>query len=575
MTGLVAKFITTCNENKHNVALRDRTTSVSWVDYFKNVERVAASLKRLKASAVGIIGFNSFEWFYSAMGALYSGVSFTGIYTTNGADAIRYVVEKSGSQVLVVDDLSSEVIAMLSAIETSITVVVYGKLPKIAIPNERVTVLDWQSFLALGAETIVSPQYGGDDTLCSLIYTSGTTGNPKGVRLTQRNLVSAIKKAMDGCDLGNERIVSYLPLSHVAAQVIDLFSHFYHKGSVYFAQPDALKGSLVETLRECRPTVFFGVPRVWEKMEERMVAVASDRYKGVAGGVLYLVSLLGKTTTSMWYAGGTETSLTLANSLLNTPIHLVHQFYSNYVFSAVKSQLGLDKCRYFLTGAAPIKKSTLAYFASIDIPIMELYGMSETSGIISLQTPADFAFGSCGKPVCDVRFGDDGEILVRGANVFDGYHNDEPATRESMIDGWLRTGDLGKLENGRIYITGRKKELLITAGGENVAPVPIEDHMMRLVPQIETCVVVGDREKYLSLLVTLGAHATVSEEQIQRGIDTYNESHSVSNAQKIQKFHVLPSAFSVEGGELTPTLKVKRKVILSKYEDEIAAMYGR
>lgn len=571
MSSIVEKFVKTSEEHSTRDALRSKTKTVTWGKYRANVERVAASLQYIglkPGESVSILGFNSFEWFYSAMGALYAGGVFTGIYTTNGPSAIQYVLEKSDSKVLVAEKVSNELLEMLETLENPLVVVVLGE--NIKVNNPLVTSYAWDTFFELGEEPL-EPFYGDADSLCSLIFTSGTTGNPKGVELTQKNIISAITMAMGVYEMDNERIVSYLPLSHVAAQVLDIFCHFYHKGTVYFAQPDALKGTLVNTLSECRPTLFFGVPRVWEKIEEKMRAVATEKYKGVVGGILYLVSLLGKSATSMWHSE--QSSGILQLPVFQLPVYYTYLFYSNFIFSSIKAQLGLDQCKYFLTGAAPIKKSTLEYFSSIDILIMELYGMSETSGLISLQTPDNYEFGSCGIPVCEVKIASDGEILVKGDNVFRGYYQDEAATQETLVDGWLHTGDLGTIEKDRLFITGRKKELIITAGGENVAPVLIEDHLRRLVPEIESCVVVGDKQKFLSLLVTLKPEVDASSKHIQQGIDTYNEKFSISNAQKIQKFYVLPNAFSVETNELTPTLKLKRKVIMTKYQHEINEMY--
>ena len=392
-------------------------------------------------------------------------------------------------------------------------------------------------------------------------------------------------------NMNNEMIVSFLPLSHIAALMLDVFLTFYHKGSIGFAKPDALKGSLVESLNKYKPTIFFGVPRVYEKMMEKMKLVAEAKYSGTLGKWMRSFVNYGKTNTLKYH-------LNIQNRVFNgSKISTIKRFYNYVVFSKIKQNLGFDRTRYFFTGAAPIMMPVLHYFGSIDIPILELYGMSETTGVITSSNLEDYKWGSVGRAVIgEVKIADDGEILYSGSNNFKGYKNNEDATNEMFEGSWIKTGDLGKKEDSYLYIVGRKKELLITAGGENVAPVLIENRIKELIPLINQVVIIGDKKKYLTALITLAKEpnsntldntiksidnvSTIDEainsesikSYIDNGIKEYNLK-PISNAQKIQKFVILRDDFSIENGTMTPTMKLKRSVIVNKYEEDINSMY--
>lgn len=408
---------------------------------------------------------------------------------------------------------------------------------------------------------------------------------------------------------GAERNVSYLPLSHIAASMMDIYVMMACQGTTYFADKSALKGTLTITLQEALPTLFLGVPRVWEKIQEKMMQVGAANK-----GLKRQIGQWAKRTGLVWnhnLLNGTEASMTSG---------LKYKIADKVVFQKVKTALGLNKCKSFFVAAAPISMDTLDYFLSLDIKIFEIYGMSECTGPHTYNCQGHQKIGSIGRslPGCHSKIATKadegcitGEILVKGRNVMMGYLNSEDKTSETIKNsGWLRSGDLGTMdEQGYLRITGRAKEILITAGGENIAPIPIEETIKKHLPCVANAMLIGDQRKFLSVLLTLktevdpitleplptlsplslewcesiGSKAKtvddiidINEEQvskaIQEGINLANES-SVSNATKVQKWRILRKDFSVPGGELGPTMKMKRHFVLKQYADLVDGFY--
>lgn len=442
---------------------------------------------------------------------------------------------------------------------------------------------------------------------CCLVYTSGTVGKPKGVMLSHDNITwtsNSLMVQFENLQMGKECVVSYLPLSHIAGQMLDLFLTLTVAGTVYFAEKDAMKGSLIKTLTEVRPTVFLTVPRIFEKIQEKMVEASaqSNEIKKMLGSWAknvtlqhYLDRMAGHQTNSLQYK--------LAKKL---------------VLAKVKVALGFDRTKHIITGAAPLDSETKKFFFSLDIPIIDVYGMSESTGGISMSNVDQPAFETVGRAIPGVEANiinqnrdGEGEICVKGRNVFMGYANEMKKTIEAIDDGrWLRTGDVGYIDkDGYLFITGRMKELIITAGGENIPPVLIESVVKAECSAISNAFLVGDKKKFLTLLVTLktemdseGApkdelsketlkwfetlnvkHKTLKEvlaagpdplvmKALQEAVDAANVK-AISNAQKIQKFAILPQDFSIATGELGPTMKLKRNVVTDKYKEVIEKFY--
>ncbi|NXF81545.1 ACBG2 ligase, partial [Sclerurus mexicanus] len=562
---------------------------------------------------VGILGFNSAEWFIADIGAILAGGLAVGIYTTNSPQACHYVAENCSANVIVVQNQKQlqKILEVEDKLPHLKAIVQYGE----EIKEKRPNLYSWSEFMELGRDVPDSLLHAAiakqkPNQCCTLIYTSGTTGQPKGVMLSHDNLTWTAWAAgrdtmLTDAKERQEQVISYLPLSHVAAQMSDIWSAMTFGVQVYFAQPDALKGSLVETLREVRPTAFLAVPRVWEKMEEKMKSIG-------------MKSSAFRRKVASWAKGvGLQTNLKRMNGYSEESVNF--RVAKHLVYRKVRKALGLDRCTKCYTGAAPISRETLEFFLSLNILVLELYGMSESSGPHTMSVPHSFKLTSCGKELTGCRTlihkpdrDGVGEVCFSGRHIFMGYLDMEEKTKEAIDeDGWLHSGDLGKHDkDGFLYITGRIKELIITAGGENIPPVPIEDAVKSAVPIISNAMLVGDKAKFLAMLLTLkckvdaetgepgddlspealeycqklGSKATKVSEiisskdkaiyaAIQKGITAVNEG-ATSNAQKVQKWVLLEKDFSVSGGELGPTMKLKRPVVAQKYKAQIAQFYS-
>jgi long-subunit acyl-CoA synthetase (AMP-forming) len=396
--------------------------------------------------------------------------------------------------------------------------------------------------------------------------------------ITHTNVVWTAQSLIETVGFGPDEVtVSYLPMSHVAEQMVSIHGPMAMGALVYFAESLEKLG---ENLIEIRPTLFLGVPRVWEKIQAKMVAAAASapplRRKLVAWA------------KGVGLAGGYAEQRGERKPLL-------YPLAKRLVFDKVRKRLGLDRARICVTSAAPISKDTLEFFLSLGIPIFEVYGMSECTGPATYSPPERYRTGKCGMciPGAELKIAEDGEICMRGKHVFRGYLKDPDATRNAIDeDGWLHSGDIGTVDaEGFVQITDRKKDLLITAGGENIAPQVLEGYL-KAIPVVAQAVVIGDRRKYLSALVTLDTERVAKEAEIagssartvtdaakcrtfrrhlEKQIDAVNA--RLARVQTIKKFEIIPTEFSIEGGELTPTLKIKRKVVNEKYRAQIEALY--
>jgi long-chain-fatty-acid--CoA ligase ACSBG len=589
----------------------------TWKRYYDTALQIAAVFVKFGlhvGEGVSILGFNSPEWFLCNLAAIMAGGISVGIYTTNSAEICEYIIKDSNSQIVVVEnELQLKKILSINGTDRIKAIIQYtGSL------NDSVkcyhNVYDWNTIMMYATEmcciesserTCVEQV---NDVMASLkpnqcstiIYTSGTTSNiPKGVMLSHDNVIWTAKTVLKQFNIKQsspQRVVSYLPLSHVAGQMIDIYGMMVNGGATWFAEPTALKGTLVKTLLQAKPTIFLGVPRVWEKIQDQINASIKGKFKRF---IMDKAMKVGYTYHQR-----------LECNYHKKPDHW--DFFDKLVFRKIKEKLGLSCCKLFLSGAAPIQTETLQFFASIGIHIDNVYGMSECSGPMSTSSPYMFKTGSCGRRLMSTELminPETGEICTSGRHVMMGYLNNPEKTAETIdANGWLHSGDIGKLDNdGYLYVTGRIKDLLITAGGENIAPVPIEDRLKNEVLIISNCMVIGDKRKFLSVLVTLkcivdengnptdaldpsviaylqsvgSSTKTVSAARkdfkvlncIEQGLVRSN-TKSTSNAHNVYKFTILPIDFSINGGELGPTLKLKRMVVEQKYQDLIEKMYA-
>ena len=562
--------------------------TVTWSSYGRDARLAARALIKLgvePGKGVSLLGNNTPEWLVADVGAILAGAMPAGIYTTNSPEQVRYITDHCEAKVSFADTPAqvAKFVAVQDHLPLLETVVQMSGKPAADAGGGRLRVLGWEEFLALG-QTVPESELEArikaqkPDDVCTLIYTSGTTGEPKGVMITHTNIVWTAGSLLLTLNLGADDItLSYLPLSHVAEQVLTIHGPMAMGSLVYFAESIEKLGA---NLAEVRPTLFMGVPRVWEKIQAKMVAAGStaptirkkiaawERKTGLAGGF------------AEQRGAGKPLLFGLAKKV---------------VFDKVRQRLGFDRARLCVTSAAPIARDTLEFFLSLGIPVLEIYGMSECTGPATYSPPENYRTGKCGLclPGAELKLAEDGEICMRGKHVFKGYLKDPEATKNALdADGWLHSGDIGTIDSdGFLQITDRKKDLLITAGGENIAPQVLEGHL-KGIPVVAQAVVIGDRRKYLAALVTLdpervtieaelagsparnvddAAKCDVFRKHLEKQIEVVNE--KLARVQTIKRFAIIPSEFTIDGGELTPTMKVKRKVVNEKYKDEIEGMY--
>jgi long-chain acyl-CoA synthetase len=558
-----------------------RYVPTSWSAYATLVKRAGkALLARDLAGTVSVLGFNRPEWVAFHVAAMATGGAGAGIYTTSSPEEVRYIVHHSESKVVLVENEMqwAKIQKELPNLPLLRQVVIMSGAPAVDHP----LVVSWEQFLAQGDAVSDERFFERLDALepgalATLIYTSGTTGPPKGVMLSHTNVAFTASAAAGVTRATSTDVsLSYLPLSHIAEQVFSVHGHITVGYEIYFAESIE---KVPENLKEVQPTILFGVPRIWEKLHtgiREKLGQAPKARRVVAETAMRI----GKAYNAVKNEGRMPSPV----------LELLHAAADRMVFSKLKPAIGLGRARFCVSGAAPIAASVLEFFSGLDVIVYEVYGQSEDTGPTSITRPANCRLGTVGPPFpgVEVRFGDDGEILVRGPNVFLGYFKEPEATAEALVDGWLHSGDLGKLdERGNLVITGRKKEILITAGGKNIAPKNIENALKEHA-LVGEAVVIGDRRKYLTVLLVLDptalarfakergiAAATDAPEvraELQRAVDEVNT--HLARVETVKKFAVLPQPFSIEGTELTPTLKVKRKVVYEKYAREIDAMYA-
>jgi long-chain acyl-CoA synthetase len=563
---------------------------ITWSDYGRLVAEVAGGLRSLgvePSEAVAVLSRNRPEWHVADVAGMCAGARTVPIYLTSSPAQVAYVAGHSESRVAFVEDEEQ-----LRKVEKH-----RGDLPAL----EHVVVFDgpssadgyvlsWDELRGRGrADADEHPDAHRDrwtsvrpEDVATIVYTSGTTGPPKGAVLTHDNIVwtadSLLRVVTDDED---GRRLSYLPLAHIAERVTSHFAQITLGCQTWFARS---LDTLLEDMQDCKPNVFFAVPRVWEKFHAGIMsrlAEQPEEMRQMAEGLIQIAKAVVEIRQSGEdIAEGMGESLEMAEQMM---------------FKPVRDRLGLGECRVAVSGAAPINPDILTFFHAINLPIAEVYGQTEDCGPTSLNPPERIRIGTVGPPIpgVEVRIADDGEILVRGGNVFQGYFKDDAATAETLADGWLHSGDVGHVnDDGYLVITDRKKDLIITAQGKNVAPQELE-RRLTYHPLISQAVVVGDGRRFLGALLTLDPEAAAAFaaergiepadplslcgrpevlEEIAAAVDAVNA--DFSQAERIRRWTVLPREFLQAEEEITPTLKVRRRAIIQKFADEIEALYA-
>ena len=547
----------------------------------------AAGVQR--GDRVALISESRPEWLLSDLAILTAGAVTVPIYPTLSAAQACYILADSGARLAIVStrlqlDKVQEVRHQLPSLEAVIVM-------DAAAASGSTSVLSFDDVENRGHARMTG-QWGaakafrdtaravGPDDLATIIYTSGTTGEPKGVMLTHANLVANLRGAAPSLDLTQDDVaLSFLPLSHAFERMVS-YIYLFSGVTIIFAESfDTIARDMVKV----RPTVLTGVPRVYEKLNARILD-AGHATPGLKGRVF------------RWAigAGVARSRATLRGKMAGPIAGLKASIADRLVFSTIREKLG-GRIRFAASGSAPLASDILEFFDGIGVPIIEGYGLTETAPILTFNPRNASRVGTVGKaiPGVELRIAEDGEVLARGPNIMRGYFNKPEATADALADGWFHTGDIGQLDSdGYLTITDRKKDLLVTSGGKKIAPQPIEAILKRS-PLVSEAVILGDRRKYAAALIVpaftalerrlkdLGRPPSPREALITRPdvIALYQEivdalNRELSQFERIKRIALLPSEFSVESGELTPTLKVKRKVVEQKWAREIAELYA-
>jgi len=571
----------------------DGWRSLTWEQARQRVLEVAAGFAALglaQGERVALMLPNRSEHVLADLGAVHAGGLGVTLYATLAPEQIAYVAADCDARIAVLDGTAElarwrPVLDRLPGIKKVIV------RDKAACPaGDRY--MTWAHLAALGREQFAAEPgeimarvaaIKPDDPL-TLLYTSGTTGNPKGVLLTHRNILYAMAAAdRMGVITPHVQWVSYLPLAHIAERMFSIYLPIHVAGHVHFCPEPA---QLVQVIGKVRPTAFFGVPRVWDKIRAGIQALlGAEQDQGKRAAVRQAMD------TGRRYVQGCQYGHT-------TSPQLEAQFRAadEQVLGPIRGLLGLGEASSVSSAAAPLPPDVAAFFAGLGMKILDVYGMTETTGAFTANTPTEFKLGTVGRPTAgmEVMIAEDGEILVRGPLTTPGYLN-RPDLTGALIDadGWLRTGDIGMIDaDGFVSVTDRKKELIITAAGENIAPAAVENVLVAH-PLIGQALAYGDRRPYVVALLTLdgdvapawartrgitaGSLAELASDprvlaEVAAGVAAANE--RLARVQQVKRWRLLPVEWTAETGELTPTLKLKRRVVNAKYADVIDSLYA-
>ena len=558
---------------------------ISYGEFGDNVRLVAQGLASLgisKGDKVALLSENRPEWGMSDFGIQSTGALVVPVYPTLISKQIEYILQNSGSKIAIVSN--AEQLDKITPLFKSVP-----ELELIVVMDDDKSsdekVITFDELREKGKSYGKSNENWYHESIdniglmdvMTIIYTSGTTGEPKGVLLTHNNLLSNIEGVLEVIPLDeNDKFLSFLPLSHVFERMGGNFLPYYIGATVAFAESIE---KVADNMGEVHPTVMTSVPRLYEKMHTK-INVAVE-----AGPPI-------KRKLFRWaFKVGNELQEATKSGKVGIGLKIRHGIAAKIVFSKIKTRLG-GKLRFFISGGAPLSKEIGEFFSYAGIIIIEGYGLTETSPVITAGRLGSIVYGTVGLPLNNVelKIAKDGEILSRGPHIMAGYYDNEEATKEVIDEeGWFHTGDIGELdEAGRLRITDRKKNILVTAGGKNIAPAPIEC-LLILSPLIEQVLLIGDRRKFISALIVpdfinlpsaVGEENSSNEELVKspaalKIIEEEIERHSVdlSNFEKVKQFILLPRLLTIEEGEITPSLKIKRKVVLEKFAGQIDAMY--
>jgi len=557
----------------------------TWNDFYQYVLDISKSLLAYNIDInekISIYSYNRREWYACYAAAQYINSVAVGIYHTSSSSEVEWIVSNSNSKILFVGNNPNDngerdkmpihrLFSVIDKLDNIEYVVLMGGVEKI----EHSKIITWENFISKGSAINDSNIKERNESIkledtSSLIYTSGTTGNPKGVELTYNNWKFEVSKTEKFLDINQgDRYVSWLPLAHVFGQLVD--NHVWIKNALHMYVVDSPL-LIIDFAKEVRPHIFIGVPRIYEKIYSNLKSAIESKTILKIGLKLPILSVLLK--------------------------------------KKLKDAVGFTNIRYAASGAAPINPDILKLFHFLDIPLFEGYGMTENTAVATVNYHGSNKIGSVGKALheTEIKLSEEGEVPLKGQYVMKGYYKNEEATNESIIDGWLYTGDIGSIDSdGFLSIIGRKKEIYVSSGGKNIAPLVIEE-TMKSISILSQCFLIGDNRRYCSALFTLDVVAILRDkvgietheiskdptEQLKQikengySLSDFTENKDIkseiqsnvnelnrqfSNPEQIKKFSILPRDFTIDHGELTPTLKMRRKQINENWSDIIETMY--
>ena len=561
------------------------------LDIRNTVTNLAFGLRSIDVESgqnVAILSNNSPRWAMSDYGVICAGAATVSIYPTLIPSQIEYILNDSESTLIFIEDQEQyEKIKSIWANCPKLKSIVLldnsdtGSAENVYTYNEFIEKGNaFSAFTDLTFDSLVNTANPSD--LLTLIYTSGTTGNPKGVMLSHENLIANMEGIGKLINFENNDVfLSFLPLSHVFERMGGHFTAFSRACTVYYAEGIE---QVPANLQEAKPTVVLSVPRLYEKMHTRII-------EG-------LKSAPAARQKIFWWAidvGRNYSMLSIAGERIPFLLGIKHKIADKLVYSKVRERMG-GRLKFFVSGGAPLSQQIGEFFAAAGITILEGYGLTETSPVLSSNSPGSIRYGSVGKPLfnVEIQIADDGEIIAKGPSIMKGYYNNHEATKESIDEnGWFHTGDIGEFDgDGFLKITDRKKNILVTSGGKNIAPAPMENVMVAS-PYIEQVVVIGDKRNFISALIVpafeaveaylaendkeIASHAALVEHSdvialISKEVNTAME--TFSKYERVKKFALLPRLLTLEKGELTPTLKVVRRSVLSNFDEYVENMYS-
>jgi long-chain acyl-CoA synthetase len=585
-------------ERGDRVAMREKHLGIwrgiSWREYGEHAKRVGLGLVALglrPRDVVSIIADNGPEWLYTDLGVMSVAGIPNGIYTTDSPRQVEYIVNDSGTRFFFAENEEQldKILEVRARCPELVKIFVYDMEGLHGFEDAQV--MPFEELLELGArydrehpgafERMVDIAQPED--LAILVYTSGTTGPPKGAMLSHRNILFQLAYAdfITPLHEGDQQL-SFLPLCHIAERTFTVFNPLHTGSTVNFAESI---DTVPDNIREVAPALFFAVPRIWEKF-----------YSGVALRMRD-ATWLGRFA----YEQAVRIGLRVAEARIegrrpSLPLRLAFRLADFLVLDNVKRSIGLHRARGAATGAAPIAPDLIRWYLALGINMLEVYGQTENTGLATAMPPDRIKLGTVGvaRPDTEVRLSPDGEILLKGPHVFMGYYGKPEKTAETIVDGWLHTGDVGTIDaDGFVRITDRMKDIIITAGGKNVTPSEIENQL-KFSPYISDAVVIGDRRKYLSCLVMID-HETVAQFAQERNVPFSNfaslcrapevqdliwgeierVNKQLARVETVKKFRLIEQLLTAEDEELTPTMKLKRAFVNVKYKDLIDGMYER